>query len=72
MPHHPAAIYDNETESHFPRFFGAAVQCETTRRFQRCVVKVVHVTKFENISILRGVHGCTRRIWNCLIFVNNI
>ena len=59
MPHHSGAIYDNETDSHFPRFFGAAVLCETTRRFPRSVVKVVHMTKFENTVILREVHGCT-------------
>ena len=59
MPHHCGAIYDNETDSHFPRLFDAAVQCETTRRFQRSIVKVVYVTKFENTVILRGVHNCT-------------
>ena len=59
MPHYSARFYDMKTDSHFPRFFGAGVQCETTRRFPRSVVKVVRKTNFENTVILGGVHGCT-------------
>ena len=58
-PLYSAQFYDMKTDSHFPWFFGAGVQCETTRRFPRNVVEVVRKTNFENTVILRWVHGCT-------------